>query len=37
MTLPDESRDVFGKNQEIWNWMVNWGLIMHLRGLNARL
>ena len=23
MTLPDESRDVFGKGQDIWNWLVH--------------
>ena len=23
MTLPDESRDVIGKSQEIWNWLVH--------------
>ena len=22
MTLPDESRDVYLKSQEIWNWLV---------------
>ena len=35
MTLPDESRDVYWKSQEIWNWLVHppteWRLIM-LRG-----
>ena len=23
ITLPDESRDVIGKSQEIWNWLVH--------------
>ena len=23
MTLPDKSRDVIGKSQEIWNWLVH--------------
>ena len=23
MSLPDESRDVIGKSQEIWNWLVH--------------
>ena len=23
MILPDESRDVIGKSQEIWNWLVH--------------
>ena len=23
MTLPNESRYVFGKSQEIWNWLVH--------------
>jgi hypothetical protein len=23
MTLIDESRDVIGKSQEIWNWLVH--------------
>ena len=23
MTLPDESKDIIGKSQEIWNWLVH--------------
>ena len=23
MTLPDKSRDVIGKSQEIWNWIAH--------------
>ena len=37
MTFPDESRDVIGKSQEIWNWLVGaspieWRLITPRRG-----
>ena len=27
MNLPDESKDLIGKSQEIWNWLVLGGSI----------